>query len=284
MCPSLRSPERGGLTALGVAALTRPFWDPPPGRGSGRSRPGLQALQERWHAVPPAPSRCLRPWTSRRGPPGPCFAQLSPLPLSTPHAAEEAARGPVANASVETTSNHMGRAAPGAGLGVQGGQPLMLSSDSLVPGSSRRGYSSPPRLWPPGRAGPGGSGGVSRGVPPGGGVWGAGFCPGGGPGKCPILSRLGELLNTQKNVHAGPPPGAPPGAPREGGLGGYPREGGLGAPQELEKILNMAPWGPKRGVREGSRPGPPGAPRGPPGAPRGPPWGPPWGTQFGALY
>ena len=41
----------------------------------------------------------------------------------------------------------------------------------------------------------------------------------GGPKKGQNLSRLGELLNTQKNVHFFAPPGDPPGGP----LGGPPR-------------------------------------------------------------
>ena len=50
------------------------------------------------------------------------------------------------------------------------------------------------------------------------------------PGKkCPILSRLGELLNTLRNVHIfrrrpGGPPGGPPRTPPPGGsYGGVPR-------------------------------------------------------------
>ena len=82
--------------------------------------------------------------------------------------------------------------------------------------------------------------------------------------KSPIIpSRLGELLNTQKNVHfLAPrgPPGPPPGTP----LGG-------------------AQNGPSRGVPGGS-PGTPGqAPGTPSGAPPGPPPGPPWRGDHGEV-
>ena len=39
--------------------------------------------------------------------------------------------------------------------------------------------------------------------------------------KVSHLSRLGELLNTQRNVHPGGVPGGPRGAPGDPVLGGY---------------------------------------------------------------
>ena len=109
--------------------------------------------------------------------------------------------------------------APGAGPELAGGP----GGPGGPRGASGGGLPPKPRFWPfwgvfglPRRhllMEKGGSGG-SRGVPLGG-------CPGGvypGGAKkpeksgCPILSRLGELLNTLENVHP-PGPGGPPGAP-----------------------------------------------------------------------
>ena len=67
-----------------------------------------------------------------------------------------------------------------------------------------------------------------RGGPPGGAKNGQKW----GPGKCPILSRLGELLNTLRNVHIfrrrpGGPPGGPPQDPPSGGGPWGVLQGGL---------------------------------------------------------
>ena len=118
---------------------------------------------------------------------------------------------------------------PGAPRGPPGGGP------------GGPGKSGPPGESPPGPGGPPGP----PGGPPGGGhfgglnsfflyYWGV-FCPRGAKTpilakngvrrKCPILSRLGELLNTLRNVHPGPPGGGP-GTPRGGGS----REGPQGDP------------------------------------------------------
>ena len=85
----------------------------------------------------------------------------------------------------------------------------------------------------------------------------------GGPKKGPKLSRLGELLNTQKNVHF-----LAPRAPRGPGAqnvhpGGYP----LDPPFDCKIPLEMVPKGPILGAHTG---GPRRAPGGAPGAPGGP--------------
>ena len=72
-----------------------------------------------------------------------------------------------------------------------------------------------------------------------------------------ILSRLGELLNTQKNVHFL----SPRGAPRVGG-GGVPPY----PPFHIIIVLLLTPKPPILGVPGG---GPGGAPGGPPGGPPG---------------
>ena len=123
--------------------------------------------------------------------------------------------------------------------------------------TSRRGLPGGPR-GPPGGDPGGGPGGPARapgengpprarGGPPGGSVWGVVWSPkyyffyafggvswGGTPGgrfwpvpaRGAILSRLGELLNTLRNVHPPAPRGSrgsPPGDPPPGGSpGGYP--------------------------------------------------------------
>ena len=149
--------------------------------------------------------------------------------------------------------------------------------------------------------------GLGGNLPAGGSLWGGrapmvegypytggvlGGCPGGavlvsrkkgGKKSVPKLSRLGELLNTQKNVHTrapgGPPRGAYFGPPRGPPISVYnhctqgPKNGLFGGPG---RALPGAPRGPPgRGAR-GAAPGGPGG-RAPPGAPRGPPRGAPLG-------
>ena len=114
---------------------------------------------------------------------------------------------------------------------------------------------------------------------------GSGGAQNGGPGGAPRgeknfkLSRLGELLNTQKNVHFFAPPlrGPPRGAPQRGAPGG----------SQYYKII---PFWPGNGQIWARAPGgeisPPGAPRGPPGpggppGPRPPRGGPPGGAPRG---
>ena len=102
----------------------------------------------------------------------------------------------------------------------------------------------------------------------------------GGQKKCKFLSRLGELLNTQKNVHILAPPGGPPGGPQNV----HPK-----TPHLIEKVfISGAPKPPFLGVPGGPPGGPPaGGARGGPGgprpgnfSPRGPPRGGPPGTPF----
>ena len=92
----------------------------------------------------------------------------------------------------------------------------------------------------------------------------------------PKLSRLGELLNTQKNVHFLAPPGGPPGAPLVGPKG-HPFPWGLFYPFSYIIVLllsqNRPIFGPILGPRSGPHFGPPG--RGGPGGARGGPGGPP---------
>ena len=117
------------------------------------------------------------------------------------------------------------------------------------------------------------------------------MCPNlGGPKKGPKLSRLGELLNTQKNVHFLHPraPGAPQGS--RGVPKVHPQKPPIWAYNVNKEAPDRAPewapnWGPggaPRGPRgaPGGRPGPgeifrkifPGAPR---------PGGPVWGCRIG---
>ena len=114
-----------------------------------------------------------------------------------------------------------------------------------------------------------------------------GPCPGAprGEKKSKFLSRLGELLNTQKNVHFLAPPGGPPGGPRWGTPLGYPpvivKIGYLGPKWALFWGPGGGPAGAPGGARAGGRPGGPGGrPGGPGGAPRG---GPPGGPLEGVL-
>ena len=103
------------------------------------------------------------------------------------------------------------------------------------------------------------------GIPPGEGQNGGSR---GGRKKWPKLSRLGELLNTQKNVHFfAPPGGAPRGGPG-GVLGGWP-----GTPQKPHINSKIVYIWPKRAKNGGPGRGLPGAPRGAPGAPPGRPRG-----------
>ena len=90
----------------------------------------------------------------------------------------------------------------------------------------------------------------------------AGVSPG-PPGR-PKLSRLGELLNTQKNVHFFAPPG---GAPR-GASRGVPKCTPWGPPSGGSTNGKNYIYGPKTGPKRGSRRGLPG---GLPGGPRGAP-------------
>jgi len=108
-------------------------------------------------------------------------------------------------------------------------------------------------------------------------------CPGpkmGGPKKGPKLSRLGELLNTQKNVHFFAPRGAPPGGPRPGGQKVHPWRPPWGpplGPPSNYKYRLLVPERARFGAHfgadfradfraPGGRPGRPGRPG---GAPRG---------------
>ena len=81
-----------------------------------------------------------------------------------------------------------------------------------------------------------------------------------------VLSRLGELLNTQKNVHFFAPPGGPPPAPPQGGskwpnydLFSYGSAIAIGAP-------NGPFWGAQKGPKMGPGENPKFRP--PPRAPR----------------
>ena len=128
--------------------------------------------------------------------------------------------------------------------------------------------------------------------------------PGGVPEGGPKLSRLGELLNTQKNVHFFAPLGSPQSPPDPGPWGG-PR--GV-SPPGISKtyvfwpifagsgLIRPDPPGPPSGARPGRAGGnfpeirgaPRGPPRGPPrGAPGTPPGGPflgPPGTPLGTPF
>ncbi len=104
-----------------------------------------------------------------------------------------------------------------------------------------------------------------------------GGCPGGGK-KWPKLSRLGELLNTQKNVHFFPPRGGRPGGAPRGGPGGVPgtplrggQKGTQNPPFWGGPVIQIDIYRPPRGVpRRGSPGGSPGGSRGGPrGVPRG---------------
>ena len=62
------------------------------------------------------------------------------------------------------------------------------------------------------------------------------------PRGCAILSRLGELLNTQKNVHFfPPPPPGPPGGPGRGGGGLF--SGTPPKPHKCRFLKNRRFWG-----------------------------------------
>ena len=98
----------------------------------------------------------------------------------------------------------------------------------------------------------------------------------GGRKKWPKLSRLGELLNTQKNVHFfAPPGGGAPGGSRGGSKmapSGTPFLGGLIIQIKAKRAPKRAHfWALRRGLREppGGAPGAPRAP-GPGGAPGAP--------------
>ena len=97
----------------------------------------------------------------------------------------------------------------------------------------------------------------------------------GGRKKWPKLSRLGELLNTQKNVHFFAPRGTPPGGGVRGGFWGVvsdpPKNPLLNTKYSLFGPKTAQNGGPGGAARE-----PPG---GAPGAPRGrPPGGAPGGA------
>ena len=142
--------------------------------------------------------------------------------------------------------------------------------------------------------------GLGGNLPAGGSLWGGrapmvegypytggvlGGCPGGavlvsrkkgGKKSVPKLSRLGELLNTQKNVHFFAPPrdarGAPPGGSKKVPFWDPPKY-----PPNNTKTIEYGPQkGSKMGPKMGPKLGPPGAPRGaPPGRPARPGPGPP---------
>ena len=125
--------------------------------------------------------------------------------------------------------------------------------------------------------------GVSRGVPGGGYLGGSGgVYLGGGGVSCPggrksrkirnsILSRLGELLNTLRNVHPPGPPGGPPGGGSPGAPiclppGGWYTPGGSLSPvsaSELFPIHMPVRTGTSRPVVTARMPPAVGAPRPP---------------------
>ena len=103
----------------------------------------------------------------------------------------------------------------------------------------------------------------------------------GGQKKCKFLSRLGELLNTQKNVHILAPPG---GAPR-----GAPKCTPQNPPFNRESVHLRGPKTPLFGGPRGGPGGPPGpgGPGGPGGPPPGkffPPGAPPGGPPRDPLF
>ena len=123
----------------------------------------------------------------------------------------------------------------------------------------------------------------------------------GGKKSVPKLSRLGELLNTQKNVHFLCTPGAPPGGAQKCPSGGPLKRPPKRTLYNTKTIYNGSPKGSKNGpileVPEGPPGGPPRGARGaraggrnfpPPeispgilGPPGGPPEGGPRGVQMG---
>ena len=135
------------------------------------------------------------------------------------------------------------------------------------PGARARNF--PPRNFPPPGLVPGGPRGAPRDPPERGVLGGFPYSKqeplGGypqtpkngqnrGPGKCPILSRLGELLNTLRNVHifgappGGPPPGAPPGPPSGGVPGGVPMGGSPGGPLRMAQTTPPGTPGTPHGI------------------------------------
>ena len=93
------------------------------------------------------------------------------------------------------------------------------------------------------------------------------------PKKGTKLSRLGELLNTQKNVHflalPGPPPGEAPGGPKMH-LPGTPSGRGQKPPFLNKKRSNWPGMGLPGEASRGASRGPPGGLPGGPAGPGGP--------------
>ena len=81
----------------------------------------------------------------------------------------------------------------------------------------------------------------------------------GGPKKWPKLSRLGELLNTQKNVHFFAPRGGPPRGAQKCTPGGPPKGGFCSTIRSS--------FGPKMAPKWAQNGGPGGGPGRPPGRP-----------------